>query len=80
MQQTQINTSVIDSRDSKYIEGNQPSQLSKTMNNELLDQELNLEELEDISAGLGIFAPVVASFAAGYAVGTVVGKVTGLIP
>jgi len=50
------------------------------MNNELLDQELNLEELEDISAGLGIFAPVVASFAAGYAVGTVVGKATGLIP
>ncbi len=50
------------------------------MNNELLDQELNFEELEDISAGLGIFAPVVAFFAAGYAVGTVVGKVTGLIP
>jgi hypothetical protein len=62
------------------LERVQPSQLCKTMNNELLDQELNFEELEDISAGLGIFAPVVASFAAGYAVGTVVGKVTGLIP
>ena len=60
--------------------GINPHNFFKTMNNELLDQELNFEELEDISAGLGIFAPVVASFAAGYAVGTVVGKATGLIP
>ena len=44
-------TSVIDSGDSKYIEGNQPSQLSKAMNNIELtfDEELSLKELEDIN-------------------------------
>ena len=41
----QINTSAINSRDSKYIEGIQPSQLSKTMNN----TELNLKQLAEVS-------------------------------
>ena len=45
MQQIQINTLVIDSRDSKYIEGNQPSQLSKAMNN----TELTLDQLSNVS-------------------------------
>ena len=48
-------------------------------NTALFDQELSTEELENMSAGWGIFAPVAASFAAGYVVGKVLGKATGLI-
>ena len=38
---------MIDSRDSKYIEGTQPSQLSTTMNN----TELTLDQLSEVAGG-----------------------------
>ena len=47
-----INTSAIDWRDSKYIGGIQPSQLSKTMNNDTFDQMLSIDELQSINAGV----------------------------
>ena len=45
MEQIQINTWVVNSRDSKYIEGIQPSQFSQTINN----TELTLDQLSEVS-------------------------------